>query len=214
MKRKYILVITALSMGLYFGFPTVTANSVIAEAATLPAPAPEPTVLAEEPVAEKAVHYKEGLAAYITTVNDTVPREKALSIADTMLEQAEKHHIDETLLLAIAHTESTYYSDAVSCMGYKGLMQTGDVLAEEAGYSPDDLFDPEVSIAVGADYISDQLACFDQDMELALTAYNQGPGAVYAGDYSTGYAEVTLERMAGIEDFLLEEGYLPEDCIQ
>lgn len=160
-----------------------------------------------ETMAEEEVLYREGLAAYITSVNDTVTDSEALAMVDCILEQAEQYQMDEKLIMAVAQTESTYYSDAVSCANYKGLMQTGDVLAEEAGYSPEDLFNPEVSIAVGAGYIDDQLETFG-DVQLALAAYNQGPGAVYDGSYSTGYADLTLKRVENIEAFLLEEGYL------
>lgn len=151
--------------------------------------------------------YREGLAAYITSVNHTVTDEEALTMVDCMLDQAAQHEVDEKLIMAVAHTESTFYSDAVSYADYKGLMQTGDVLAEEAGYSPDALFDPEVSIAVGTEYICDQLESFDQDVCLALTAYNQGPGAVYGGTYDTDYAELTMRRVENIKTFLAQGGY-------
>jgi len=171
-------------------------------------PAAPPQAPQEEPIAEEEARYREGLAAYIVSVNQTVTEDDALDMVDCMLEQAAQYHMDEKLIMAIAHTESTYYSDAVSSADFKGLMQTGDVLAEEAGYSPEALFDPEVSIAVGAEYISDQLEHFNQDVSLALTAYNQGPGAVEVGNYGTSYADLTLRRVENIETFLLEEGYL------
>lgn len=169
----------------------------------------EPKKPAEVQMAEESQpSYRNGLAAYITSVNDTVTEADALDMVDCILAEAESNGIDEKLILAVAHTESTYYSDAVSCADYKGLMQTGDVLAEEAGYSPEALFDPEVSIAVGADYISQQMDAFDDDVELALTAYNQGPGTIYEGTYDTAYAEITMERVENIENFLVEGGYL------
>lgn len=152
--------------------------------------------------------YQEGLAAYITSVNGTVTEERAEEMVACILDYAEKYELDEKLIMAMAQTESTYYSDAVSCADYKGLMQTGDILAEEAGYEPDDLFDPEVSIAVGTDYMDAQMETFDQDMILALTAYNQGPGSVYEGDYSTAYANQTMEHMENIELFLENQGYI------
>jgi len=236
MRKTYIFVILILAAALYFMFPQTQGDmhSVASEETQMIIPASKETKAAPEPpeqpkeaagpasaqpskplqkrqaelIAEEEARYREGLAAYIVSVNQTVTEDDALDMVDCMLEQAAQHHMDEKLIMAIAHTESTYYSDAVSSADYKGLMQTGDVLAEEAGYSPDSLFDPEVSIAVGAEYISDQLETFDQDVSLALTAYNQGPGAVQLGNYSTGYADLTLERVENIETFLLEEGYL------
>ena len=51
---------------------------------------------------------------------------------------------------------------------------------------------------------------FDEfgDMRLALTAYNQGSGSVYSGNYTTGYADLALERADAMEDFLVNNGYI------
>ena len=152
--------------------------------------------------------YRDGLAAYISNINEKVSEHEAGNMVDAVMTSAEKYDVDEKLIMAVAHTESTYYSDAVSCADYKGLMQTGDHLAKAAGYQPEDLFQPEVSIDVGAQYIEEQMETFNDDVRLALTAYNQGPGAVYEGGYSTDYAEKTMERIGEIESFLKEEGYL------
>ena len=70
---------------------------------------------------------------------------------------------------AIAQNESCYYSDAVSCEDFKGLMQTGDGLARNAGYDPQELFNPAVSIKVGARYISMKLDEFgDVSLEMCI----------------------------------------------
>lgn len=220
MKKKYILAVAALSIGIYFAFPQSVSDSMVAEAATaacpkpvtVDLPEPEPVEPVEDTVAEPEEDegglYREGLAAYIISVNETVSKEEADEMVSCMMDQAEKHQMDEKLIMAVAQTESTYYSEAVSCTDYKGLMQTGDILAEEAGYTPEDLFDPEISIEVGADYIDTQMETFEDDVILALTAYNQGPGAVYDGDYSTGYAVQTIENVENIEIFLQNKGFL------
>ena len=85
-------------------------------------------------------------------------------------------------------------------------MQTGDYLAESAGHTPSELFDPEVSIKVGASYIRDKIEEFG-DIRLALTAYNQGSGSVHSGNYTTGYADLTMERAEAMEEFLRGRGY-------
>ena len=214
MKKKFltaaILMVMTASMMLPAEVATAEAQEpVFVEVQPVEPQSEELQKLAEVETAEEPQpSYRNGLAAYITSVNETVTEADALDMVDCILAEAESNGIDEKLILAVAHTESTYYSDAVSCADYKGLMQTGDVLAEEAGYSPEALFDPEVSIAVGADYISQQMDAFDDDVELALTAYNQGPGTIYDGTYDTDYAEITMERVENIETFLLEGGYL------
>ena len=152
-------------------------------------------------------NYRKGLAAYITSVNKSISTAEAADIVDSVLDSAEKYDVDEKLVMAIAHTESTYYADAVSHADFKGLMQTSDLLAREAGYTPKQLFHPEVSIDVGTSYIDEKLNEFG-DTRLALTAYNQGAGSVYSGNYSTDYADLAMSRVEDMEQFLQENGYI------
>ena len=163
---------------------------------------------AEASAAEKQDEaYIRGLSAYIRHVNSNVLENEALLMAENFVKYAEQYGVDEKIVMAVAQNESTYYSDAVSCENYKGLMQTGDGLAENAGYDPMQLFDPAVSIKVGARYLGIKLEEFG-DMRLALTAYNQGSGSVHSGNYTTGYADLAMARAAYMEDFLTENGYI------
>ncbi len=127
--------------------------------------------------------YIEGLSAYIRHVNRNVTEGEADQMAENFVKYADQYGVDEKIVMAIAQNESTYYSDAVSCEDFKGLMQTGDGLAENAGYDPSQLFNPEVSIKVGARYLSIKMEEFG-DVRLALTAYNQGSGSVHSGNYT------------------------------
>ncbi|SCK02361.1 murein transglycosylase C [uncultured Eubacterium sp.] len=151
--------------------------------------------------------YLEGLSSYIRHVNRNVGKQESMDMAESFVKYAEKYGVDEKIVMAIAQNESCYYSDAVSCEDFKGLMQTGDGLARNAGYDPQELFNPAVSIKVGARYISMKLDEFG-DVSLALTAYNQGSGSVHSGNYSTGYAELAMARTAAMEDYLEENGYV------
>lgn len=152
-------------------------------------------------------NYRKGLSAYIRHVNRNVSKEEADAMVDSFVKYADEYNVDEKIVMAVAQTESCYYADVVSCANYKGLMQTGDILAENAGYAPERLFEPDISIKVGASYIKDKLEEFG-DTRLALTAYNQGSGSVHSGNYSTDYADLTLRRAEAMEDFLREHGYL------
>lgn len=151
--------------------------------------------------------YLKGLSAYIRHVNRNVGKEESLHMAENFVKYAEKYDVDEKVVMAIAQNESCYYSDAVSCEDFKGLMQTGDGLARNAGYEPQELFNPAVSIKVGARYLSIKLEEFG-DLSLALTAYNQGSGSVHSGNYSTGYAELAMARAATVENYLKQNGYV------
>ena len=151
--------------------------------------------------------YLNGLAAYICHVNGNVTQEEAAEMARYFVEYADQYEVDEKIVMAIAQNESTYYKDAVSCEDFKGLMQTGDGLARNAGYDPSQLFDPQVSIKVGARYLSIKMNEFG-NLRLALTAYNQGSGSVHSGNYSTGYADLAIARAQTMESFLQENGYI------
>ncbi|MEE0740870.1 MAG: transglycosylase SLT domain-containing protein [Emergencia sp.] len=158
-------------------------------------------------IKESEENYLEGLAAYIRHVNGNVGESEALDMAEHFVKYAEEYNVDEKIVMAIAQNESTYYKDAVSCEDFKGLMQTGDGLARNAGYDPSQLFEPEISIKVGARYLRIKMDEFG-DVRLALTAYNQGSGSVHSGNYSTGYADLAMQRAETVETYLEENGYI------
>lgn len=176
-------------------------TAIISEAEATPDELCEPQGAREELCTQKNDAYRNSLASYICHVNNSIGEDAATELVDSIIESSEKYDVDETLVMAIAQTESCYESDAVSSVGCKGVMQTSDVLAEEAGYDGSQLFDPEVSIDVGTSYIKDKLDEFG-DVALALTAYNQGAGTVYSGNYDLGYADLTISRIDEIEEYI------------
>lgn len=84
--------------------------------------------------------------------------------------------VDESLIRAIIHAESAYQPDAQSPKGAQGLMQLMPATQMELDVS--DPFDPQENIQGGARYLSQLLAQFNGDYELAAAAYNAGPNAV------------------------------------
>ncbi|MEF9922767.1 MAG: transglycosylase SLT domain-containing protein [Anaerovoracaceae bacterium] len=150
--------------------------------------------------------YRNGLAAYIRHINRNVGKEKSKNMAKYFISSADKYDLDEKLIMALAQKESTFYSDATSSEDFKGLMQTGDGIARNAGYEANELYNPKVSIKVGTRYLSIKMDEFG-DKKLALTAYNQGSGSVHSGNYSTGYAETVMEYRDNINNYLEKNGY-------
>jgi len=86
------------------------------------------------------------------------------------------HLVDESMIRAIIHAESAYQVDAQSPKGAQGLMQLMPNTQAELDVS--DPFNPQDNIQGGARYLSQLLAQFNGDFELAAAAYNAGPGAV------------------------------------
>jgi soluble lytic murein transglycosylase-like protein len=91
-------------------------------------------------------------------------------------EAARTYHLDEALLHAVISTESGYEARAVSPKGALGLMQVMPATGKR--YGATQLLDPAVNIRAGARYLRDLLALFNQDLKLALAAYNAGENAV------------------------------------
>lgn len=89
---------------------------------------------------------------------------------------AKKLGLEAALLKAIIHIESAFNPAAVSPKGAGGLMQLMPTTA--ARYGVTDRFNPGQSLQGGGTYMRDLLLLFDQDIELALAAYNAGENAV------------------------------------
>ena len=93
---------------------------------------------------------------------------------------ARLHQVDAPLVRAIMHTESAFNPAARSHAGAIGLMQLMPSTARELGVNP---FVPEQNIEGGVRYFSQLLRMFG-GVELALVAYNAGPG--FAQRYARG----------------------------
>lgn len=99
-----------------------------------------------------------------------------LPYANLIKKAAERHDLDELLLAAVIEVESAFDANAVSPVGALGLMQVMPSTAALYGYkSP---LNPASNVDAGARYLSRMLSAFDGDLELALAAYNAGPGNV------------------------------------
>ena len=86
--------------------------------------------------------------------------------------------VDPELVSAIIYAESGGDPKAVSTQGAAGLMQLMPATAAELGVS--DRHDAEQNISSGTRYLGQLMDRFGST-ELALWAYNAGPGAVKAG---------------------------------
>ena len=111
-------------------------------------------------------------AAYDANAKAVVPDAYAPHIA----EAARTHGVDPRLVAAVARRESSWNPNAVSRVGASGLMQLMPATAQFLGVR--NVFDPRENIFGGTRYLRKLLDTFDGDLDLALAAYNAGPGAV------------------------------------
>ena len=84
--------------------------------------------------------------------------------------------IDPALVLAVVETESGQSPEAISPKGAIGLMQVLPETAAGVGFPG--AADPATNLEAGCRYLAALLESFGGDVELALAAYNAGPGAV------------------------------------
>jgi len=89
--------------------------------------------------------------------------------------------LDANLVASIVHAESKGNPTAVSRAQAYGLMQLRIPTASEMAGRPvtvEELFDPALNLDLGCRYLRRMLDRFDDNLLLALMAYNAGPGSV------------------------------------
>jgi soluble lytic murein transglycosylase-like protein len=98
------------------------------------------------------------------------------SISELIARYARTFNLEEALIKAVIKVESDYDPKAVSSKGAQGMMQLIPETAREMNVG--DPFNPEENIRGGSHYLRKMLDEFGGNLELALAAYNAGPGSV------------------------------------
>ncbi len=120
-----------------------------------------------EPVAAAVQHHRRRAAEWMSL---------ATNYAHVIDRAAQRNEVHPALLRAVIAVESAFNPTAVSTAGARGLMQLYPTTAKR--YGVHDAFDPEQNVGAGARYLSDLLHRYDNNLELALAAYNAGEDAV------------------------------------
>ena len=87
-----------------------------------------------------------------------------------------RHGVNPALVYALIEVESAYRPAARSAKGAMGLMQLMPATAKR--YAVTDPFDPTANIEAGTRHLRSLLDRYDDDIDLALAAYNAGEGPV------------------------------------
>ena len=122
---------------------------------------------------ERVIHES---AAAVVSLDQQPQMIAAQPYAELVSAAATANELPAALLHAVIKTESAYNPGAVSAKGAGGLMQLMPDTAREMGVT--DVYDPKANIQGGARYLKRLMTLFDNDIALAVAAYNAGPQAV------------------------------------
>ncbi len=97
--------------------------------------------------------------------------------------QSKVRSLDSRLVMGLIRQESAFNRTAISSSGALGLMQMIPPTAKEVAQTlkiknlviPDQLFEPETNIKMGSYYLAKLVSDFNNNIPLALAAYNAGP---------------------------------------
>lgn len=101
-------------------------------------------------------------------------------LAEKIVDAAETHDIDPDIAFGLVRAESSFRNHATSVVGAVGLAQLMPRTASwmVPGTTVRDLRDPETNLDIGFMYLRYLLDKYDGSEDLALLAYNRGPGTV------------------------------------
>jgi soluble lytic murein transglycosylase-like protein len=122
-----------------------------------------------------------------------------LELATRIHSAARQAGLDPVLAFGLVNTESSFRRTAVSWAGAVGYTQVMPATARwmEPNVRHGELFETDVNLEIGFEYLSYLLGYYEGDVRLALTAYNRGPGTVdqlleKGRDPENGYADKVL----------------------
>jgi hypothetical protein len=147
-------------------------------------------VLSDKPLGPNAQTYAvQGTSGVIrTTTQAGVAAPRSTRWDSAIEEHAAAHRVRPELVRAVIQVESAFNPRARSHKGAMGLMQLMPDTAADLGVT--NAYDPEQNIRGGVAYLRQLLDKFGGNEELALAAYNAGPGAVAKyGDAIPPYRE-------------------------
>ena len=113
----------------------------------------------------------------VASFRSTKPASGRAAVYDDLIaEHARVHALSPDFVRAVIQAESAFNPRATSPKGAMGLMQL--MPATAAVYRVLDAYNPAENIRAGVAYLKSLMTRYDNDVSLALAAYNAGPRAV------------------------------------
>lgn len=132
-------------------------------------------VVSQQPKDPSATLYVVRNSTSMRTTRAPVSK-RAEAYEDLIVRNATEQNISADLVRAVIQAESAFNPLARSIKGAMGLMQLMPATARELGVT--NAYDPSENIRGGVAYLKQLLNRYNFNLELALAAYNAGPGAV------------------------------------
>ncbi len=123
---------------------------------------------------------------------------------EIVIERSRENGLDPSLVFAVIKVESKFRPNALSYKNARGLMQISETTAlwgsEELGmvdFQQEDLYNPEINIAIGCWYLGVLMREFGNETDLVIAAYNGGSGNVnqWLNDTNTSTSGRSLDRI-------------------
>lgn len=105
-----------------------------------------------------------------------VAADRAWQYENLITEHSKLNGVRSDLVRAVMQVESAFNPNAISPKGAMGLMQLMPATMRQYGVR--NAFNPWENVRAGVAYLRDLLDRYSNNEELALAAYNAGPGAV------------------------------------
>ena len=180
-----------------------------------PEPVSPPPIQVEEPEAEasRSVIPEEEPEECPLTVNTFYDIPLDIELQAHITNECGGYGIDPAIVFAVIDKESDYRAEVVGDSGQSyGLMQIKEKWhrerMEKLGVT--DLRNPYENVMVGIDYLAELLERYDGNMNMALMAYNAGPGGANKnwfskGIYSNDYSQKVVEISKNLKELTVDE---------
>lgn len=127
-----------------------------------------------ETISTPSKNYKYNIDGDTTIKINSGNKEWDSRIEIAIKKSSEKYGIDEDLIKTIIKIESNFNPNVTSKSGAKGLMQLMPINIK--AYNVSDPYNIEENIDAGTKHIKEYLDRYNGDLDMALIAYNYGPG--------------------------------------